>query len=78
MVTHLRLPQKRHSPQFLSHVYCGQTAGWIKKPLSMEVSVGPVYIGLDADSAPPPQKKGHISPISAHVVAKRLDGSNVT
>jgi len=31
-------PQKRaHSPQFSAHVYCGQTAGWIKMPLGMKV-----------------------------------------
>ena len=29
-------PQKRGGiPQFLAHVYCGQTAGWIKMPLGM-------------------------------------------
>jgi len=28
-------PQKTgHSPQYLAHVYCGQTAGWIKMPVS--------------------------------------------
>jgi len=31
--------KKRHSPiQFLAHVYCGQTAEWIKMPPDMEVS----------------------------------------
>jgi len=35
-------PQKRgHSPQFSTHVYCGQTAGWIKMSLGMEVGLGP-------------------------------------
>ena len=28
-------------PQFLVHVYCGQTAGWIKTPLGMEVDLRP-------------------------------------
>jgi len=25
----------------LAHVYCGQTAGWIKMPLGTEVDLGP-------------------------------------
>jgi len=28
-------------PQFSAHVYCGQTAGWIKMRLGMEVGLGP-------------------------------------
>ena len=42
-------------PQLLAHVYCGQTAGWIKMALSMEVGLGPGHIVLDRDPAPPPQ-----------------------
>jgi len=55
-------PQKRgHSrPQFLAHVSCDRTAGWIKIRLGMEV--GPGHIVLDGDSAPPPPK-GHSAPI---------------
>ena len=48
--------QKGHSPQFAAHVRCGQTAGWIKMPLSMEVGLGPGDFVLDGDPAPP--KKG--------------------
>ena len=33
-------PKRGQSPQFLAHVYCGQTAGWIKMPLGMEVGLG--------------------------------------
>jgi len=29
------------SIQVLAHVYCGQTAGWIKMPLGTEVNLGP-------------------------------------
>ena len=31
------LPQKGHSspPRFLAHVFCGQTAEWIKMPLGV-------------------------------------------
>jgi len=28
-----------HPTQFLSHVYCSQTAGWIKMPLGTEVNL---------------------------------------
>jgi len=42
------LPQKGHThPHFSAHVYCGQTAGWIKVPLGMKVGVGPGNIVLD-------------------------------
>jgi len=35
-------PRKRQVPtQFLAHVYCGQTAGWIKMPLGTEADLGP-------------------------------------
>jgi len=42
-----------------AHVYCGQTAGWMKTPLSTEVDIGPGHIVLDGDPAPP--RKGHSS-----------------
>jgi len=42
------LPQKGTDPQFLAHVYCGQTAGWIKMPLCMEVDLGPDHFVLDS------------------------------
>jgi len=29
------------APQLLAHVYCAQTAGWIKMPLSMKVGLDP-------------------------------------
>jgi len=35
------------------HVYCGQTAGWIKTQLGMEVGLGPGHIVLGEDQAPP-------------------------
>jgi len=55
-------PKRGHSPPTLTHVYCDQTAGWIKMPLGMEVGVGPGRIVLDGDPAPRP-KKGHSPPI---------------
>jgi len=44
--------------------YCGQTVGWIKMPLGMEVGLGPGHIVLDGDwgpSSPPPNR--HSQPI---------------
>jgi len=50
-------PQKGGTaPQFSAHVYCGQTAGWIKMPLGMEVGLGPGHTVLDGD--PDPKKEG--------------------
>ena len=46
-------PVKRHSPQFSAHVYCGQTAGWMKTPLGTEVDLGQGHIVLDGVPAPP-------------------------
>jgi len=34
-------PLKGAQPQFSVQVYCGQTAGWMKTPLGMEVDLGP-------------------------------------
>jgi len=48
------LSQKGRSPQFLAHVYCGQTAAWIKMPLDAEVGLGLRNIVLDGDPAPLP------------------------
>jgi len=33
--------------KFLAHVYCGQTAGWMKTPLGTEVDLCPGHIVLD-------------------------------
>ena len=35
------------SSHFLAHVYCGQTAGWMKTPLGTEVDIGPGHTVLD-------------------------------
>ena len=48
-------------PQFSAHVYCGQTAGWIKMTLGMEVGLGPGHIVLDGTQHPP--QKGAQPPI---------------
>jgi len=41
------LPKRGRSSQFSAHVYCGQTAGWIKMPLGTEVGLGPDDIVLE-------------------------------
>ena len=49
-------------PKFLAHVYCGQTTGWIKMALGMEVGLSPgdfVRWGL----SPLPKRGGTHSPI---------------
>ena len=42
------------SPQFLTHVCCGQTARWIKMPLGTMVGLSPSDSVLDEDPAPSP------------------------
>ena len=50
------LPQNGQSSQFSAHIYCGQTAAWIKMPLSTAVGLGLRDIVSDGDPAPPPLK----------------------
>jgi len=49
---------KGTQPQFLAHVYCGQTAVCIKIPLGTEVGLSPGDIALDGDPAPRPPVNG--------------------
>ena len=46
-------PLKGHSPQFSANFRCGQTAGWTKMPLGMEINLGPGDVVLDGVAAPP-------------------------
>ena len=67
------LQKREHSPpQFSAHVYCGQTAGWIKMPLGTEVGLGPGDVVLDGDQAPP--KNGTAPQFSAHVCCGQTAG----
>jgi len=43
-------------------VHCGQTVGWIKMTLGMQVGLSHGHIVLDGNPAPPPPK-GHSPPI---------------
>jgi len=70
-----QLPPKGHNPQFSTHVCCGQTAGWMRMPLGLEVDLGTGYIVLDGDPAPPPQRGTAPSFRPMSIVVKQLDGS---
>jgi len=50
-------PPKGAHPQFSAHVYCGQTAGWMKMPLGTEVDLSPGHIVLVGDPAPLPRER---------------------
>ena len=46
-------PLKGHSPKFSANVRCGQTAGWTKMPLDVEVGLDPaVWPWLGSTSMP--------------------------
>ena len=60
-------PKGHNSPQFSTHVYCGQAAGWIKMPLGTEVGLGPGHIVLGGDPAAPTEKGTAAPNFSAHV-----------
>ena len=64
MGTQLPLPAAS-PPQFSANVRCGQTAGWIKMALGMEVGLGPGDIVLDGN--PAPSQKGAELPVLARV-----------
>jgi len=61
-------------PKFSADVYCGQTAGWIKVALGVEVSLSPGDFVLDGDPAFP-QKGGRAPPqFSAHFYCGQTAG----
>ena len=74
-----QLPQKgggaESPPQVSAHFYCGQTAGYIKMPLGMDVGLSPGDFVLDGDPVPLP-KRGRSSPpkFSAHVYCGQTAG----
>jgi len=67
-------PVKGHSPQFSANVCCGQTAGWMKTPLGMEVDLGPGHIVLDV--VPAVRERGSaaalFSPVSTEATVAQL------
>ena len=62
MGTHLPSP-KGARPQFSANVRRGQTAGWIKMALGMEVGLGPRYIVLDGHPATLPKRGAEPPPM---------------
>jgi len=52
------LAKKGRIPKFSAHVYCGQTAGWIKMALDMEVGLSLGDFVLDGDPALSPKGCG--------------------
>ena len=74
MGTQLPPPKSGQSTQFPAYICCGQTAGWIKMALDMEVGLGPVHIVLDGDTAPLPQKGGRAPQFSAHLYCGQTAG----
>jgi len=71
------LSEKGQSPtKFSAHVYCGQTAAWIKMPLGTEVGLGLRDIVFDVDQLNQ-EKWGTPTPSNCwpmSIMAKWLDG----
>ena len=66
MGTQLPLLLMGRAPQFSTSVHCGQTAGWTKMPLGMQVGLSPSDFVFDGDPATP-ERRAHPHPILAHV-----------
>ena len=56
-------PKGGGPPKFPAHVYCDQTAGWMKLVLGILVGLSPGEFVLDGDPAALPQKGQAPSPI---------------
>ena len=62
-----------HPQKISAHVYCAQTAGWIKMVLGMEVGLSPSDFVLDGEPARP-QKRAHSPKNSADVYCGQAAG----
>ena len=72
------LPKKwAETPKFSDHAYCGQTAGWIKMALGMEVGLSLGDFVLDGDQPPSPKRVRSPLPNFCQIstVPKQLDSS---
>jgi len=57
----------------MAHVYCGQTAGWMKMPLGVEIGLGQGRVVLDGDLFP--QRRNTAAPqFSARVYCGQTAG----
>ena len=57
-------PLKGHNPEFSANGCCGQTSGWTRLSLGMEVGLGPGDIVFDGNPATPVKRHTHPHPIS--------------
>jgi len=64
----------QHPTKFSAHVYCSQTAGWIKVPLGTEVGFCPGDFVLYGDTAPSNKRTQHPTKFSAHVYCGQTAG----
>jgi len=53
-------------------VYCGQTVGWIKMKLGMQVGLVPGHIVLDGGPTPPPKGRSLPHQFSAHICCGQM------
>ena len=56
-------PKRGRAPKSSAHVYCDQTAGWMKLILGLVVGLSPGEFVLDGDPAPSPKRCRAPSPI---------------
>jgi len=71
-------PKKHSSPQFLAHVCCGQTAGWIKMPLGTEVDLAPGHTVLDGDPAPLKNRYSNLPQLFGPSIVAKLSPISAT
>jgi len=63
-------PKRGHiSPHFSAHVYCSETAGWIKMPFGTEVGLCQGDIVFDRDSAALQRNRGHSPQFSTRLLS---------
>jgi len=67
-------PKGDRALQFSAHVYCGQTAAWIKMSVGTEVGLGLRDIVLDGDPTTPRKKAHPPHPILVHVYCGTVAG----
>jgi len=67
-------PKRGGAPQFSLHVYCGQTAAWIKMPLGTVIGLGLRDIVFDVAQLPPEKGNTHPNLFLAHVYCGQTAG----
>ena len=63
MGTQFPSAKKGQSPQFSAHLYCGQTAGWMKTLLGTEADLVPGHTALDLDGVLAPANVAQQPPL---------------